>query len=68
MEKAESKENTLNFGIFVFNFFFGIESPSLFHIGFETSRGLVREFDGTIEQSDRNTVGRFRGQEKSEIR
>jgi hypothetical protein len=67
VEEAESKENTFNFGIFVFNFFFRVEGPGLLHVGLETSRWLVREFDGTIEQSDRNTVGRFRGQEESEI-
>ncbi len=55
MEEAETEEDTFDFGIFFIDFLFGEVGEGSFHIGFQSGRRLISEFDGSVENTNWNS-------------
>jgi hypothetical protein len=68
MEVAQGEENTLKFDVLVVELIhIWEEAPSSLHVGSETTRWLVTELDGFVQDTNWNLFGWFGRQEQTEV-
>lgn len=66
VEVAETEENSSNLGLTFIEILFLVHSNSTFHVGFESSWGLVSQLDGPFEEVNWDSITGVRRQEESE--
>ena len=67
MEEAKAKEDAFNFRIFLINLLLGEIGESSFHVRFDAWGRLVGEFDGSVQDADRNAGWRLGRKQQPEI-